>query len=208
MIYFCNDFSISQFINNHNMFNGSIPIMFMTMKKNQNVPNYLNMSSLVCAGEEITNSLGHAKTVGTGVHYIDPNVMYNVFESVDFDMLFLQSINNDTRLWAVLMNALIGAFNGYDVIIEYSLSFIDQQIVESVVKLIQEIYCYNCVIVVDPNDFISNSDFINTESFKSTGLLKFDEDKAKYIERFLTREISTDLVLPEMLSVDCKKNYV
>ena len=165
--------SISSITNNPNC-------VLFSMAPANTVSGYYDIRKFIITANNI---LQHSGTnIGSGISYIDPMVSNIIFETPDFDKDLAGCIDYDVNLWISMMLIMIHAYEGYEVIIEYGTDELSLNVVESLIKIIQEKYQYNCVIINDIDDLYGYKE----SSFGPIGLMKLDEERKKFQELFIT----------------------
>lgn len=97
-------------------------------------------------------------------------------ESVEFDMQYMASIMNNPNLFGKLMMILSNSYEGRIVVLLVQRDPYRDSVMESLIKLIQQRYGYNCWIVEDPEDISC----IKEDDYNTYGLLTLTEDLKKY----------------------------
>lgn len=157
-----------------------------------NMDKYCDLSPLYKVAIDIINSLVPVQVVGKGANYSDPAAMHDALDSREFDGIFANAIISNPSLWILLVNVLLTEFNGNNVIIEVSPDAFSDKIVESLIKVIQDMYEYNCLRCMSQEDipYILEAE---DSTFGPNGLLRLDMDKLKYQELLLKGQ--TDLIV-------------
>lgn len=96
--------------------------------------------------------------------------------SPQFDMAYYNAIFNNDSLFVDLMKIMINAYNGVDIIVLTAHDDYRDAVTESIIKLIQVRYGYNCWEVEDYDDL----ELLKESYFTPTGLLTLDQDSARY----------------------------
>ena len=97
-------------------------------------------------------------------------------ESIEFDMQYAASIMNNPTLFGKLMAILSNSYEGHIVVLLVQRDPYRDSIMESLIKLIQQRYGYNCWIVEDPEDISC----IKEDEYSTIGLLTLNEDLKRY----------------------------
>lgn len=97
-------------------------------------------------------------------------------QSVEFDMQYASAILNDPNLFCKLISVISASYEGYVVIILIKRDSYRDAIMESIIKLIQQRYGYNCWIVEDLEDIAC----VKETGYSPMGLIILNEDLQKY----------------------------
>ena len=100
--------------------------------------------------------------------------------SVEFDMQYAAAVLNNSELFGSLINIMLRAYEGYLVCILIQRDPYRDAVMESLIKLIQQRYGYNCWIVEDPEDI----DVISEQMLLPNGLITLDNDIKQYNEMY------------------------
>ena len=177
MIYFTNNPSV---INSIPSVTNNPNCVLFSMAPVNTVSGYYDIRKFIVAANNILQHSG--ASIGSGISYIDPMVSNIIFETPDFDKNLSDCIDYDINIWISMMLIMINAYEGYEVIIEYGTDELSLNVVESLIKIIQEKYQYNCIIINDIDDLYSCKE----SSFGPIGLMKLDEERKKFQELFIT----------------------
>lgn len=109
--------------------------------------------------------------------------------SPEFDFQYMTSIFSSTELFESFMRIMIYAHEGYNVIIMVARDEYRDVIMESLIKIIQERYGYNCWIVNDLED----TTCLKGSSFTTEGLITMDKDIKYYEELYQQGKVSAIL---------------
>lgn len=103
---------------------------------------------------------------------------FNYTYDKDFDLRYLEFIFSDDYYFYEFFSKIIyNVYLGYNVYIIIERNDIFDNMVESIIKIIQQRYGYNSAIINDPEDiYYLNQD----ESFSLAGLPNLDMDKERY----------------------------
>ena len=96
--------------------------------------------------------------------------------TVEFDILYANYILNNTASFCDLMKIMINASCGRNIVILVHHDEYRDAISESLIKLIQERYGYNCWEIDDVDDLESASESF----FSAQGIMNLDFDKNKF----------------------------
>lgn len=107
--------------------------------------------------------------------------------SLEFDLQYASNIINLPHMFNDFMKVMSSAFEGDLVIILVYRDPYRDAIMESLIKLIQQRYGYNCWIIEDKDDIES----IREEQFIPYGLINLENDLRKYDQ--LYRDISNQI---------------
>lgn len=184
MIYFTNNPNVINAIPN---IKNNPNCILLSMAPGNKLRGYNNITKFILVANNILQVAGN--TVGTGVRYTDPAVSNSIYENPDFDRDFMNCIDSDIDLWLSMMTIMINAYEGYEVVIEYGTDELSYKVVESLIKIIQEKYQYNCAIV----NYIDDVYCCDESSFGPAGLLKLDEERRRYQELVISGK--TDYII-------------
>lgn len=150
-------------------------------------PVVLNLSSLYSGYISVTNLI-------TKIEIINNTIlpMPEFVNSVEFDMQYASAIFSNPELKASLINIMLRAYEGYLVCILVQRDPYRDAIMESLIKLIQQRYGYNCWIIEDPDDI----EIISEQMLNPNGLLTLDSDIRDY-EQLYTKGF-IDAILPNV----------
>jgi hypothetical protein len=112
--------------------------------------------------------------------------------SYDFDMQYASSILSNSELFGSLINIMLRAYEGYLVCILVQRDPYRDAVMESLIKLIQQRYGYNCWIVEDVDDI----EVMTEQMLLPNGLLTLDGD-IKQFNQMQTKGI-VDCILPNV----------
>ena len=104
--------------------------------------------------------------------------MPDFVQSPAFDAQYASAIFNNKEMFCKLVSIMLHCREGYNVIIMVAHDFYRDAVTESLIKVIQQRYGYNCWIVNELDDV----DCIKESHFTPQGLLTLDEDIFKYVE--------------------------
>lgn len=135
----------------------------------------LNLSSLYSGYLNITNLLTKISPINNSGMQISDFV-----NSYEFDIQYASAIINDPELFESFINIMMRSYEGYIVCILVQRDPYRDAIMESLIKLIQQRYGYNCWIVEDIEDI----DIISEQMFLPNGLLILDQDIKAYNEMY------------------------
>ena len=175
MIIFCNAYIFNHgFIEYYSM-TSKTPAMVLSMSKLDK--NGVDVSCLYNAAFSLIDN-NIKQDVGSGITYMDPNIVDNAFENPQFDIAYMNLINSNDELFIVMMGIMINIYEGYNVIIKHDSDVLSFKVVESLIKIIQIQYGYNCTTVNDIEDF--DCVLKTQEKFSKDGILKLDKDRNRY----------------------------
>lgn len=130
-----------------------------------------NLSSLYSGFIDATDLLTNLSSINyTGM----PMPLF--VESIEFDMQYMASIMNNPNLFNKLMMILSNSYEGCIVVLLVQRDPYRDSVMESLIKLIQQRYGYNCWIVEDPEDISC----IKEDEYNTLGLITLDGDLKKY----------------------------
>ena len=131
----------------------------------------LNLSSLYSGYTDISNLITKIAPINNSGLPIPEFV-----NSYMFDMQYASCIFNDPILYPSFMDIMIRAYEGYIVCILVQRDPYRDAIMESLIKLIQQRYQYNCWIIEDESDI----DVLSEKMMYPAGLLQLDADINQY----------------------------
>lgn len=144
----------------------------------------MNLSSLYSGHIDITDLITKISPINnTGLSTPD------FVNSVQFDMMYMGAIMNDPNLFHKLMMIMLHAHEGYLVNILVQRDWYRDAVMESLIKLIQQRYGYNCWIIEEPEDVM----YIKNDVFTPSGLLTLDSDIHKYNELYSSGRVDSIL---------------
>lgn len=127
----------------------------------------MNLSSLYSGYIDITGLLTNMANIN-----ITANNLPNFVDSVEFDMMYANALYNDVNLFSIFINIMILFYEGYIVCILVQRDPYRDAIMESIIKLIQQRYGYNCWIIEDEDDL----DVIREQQMFPEGIITLDND--------------------------------
>ena len=135
------------------------------------IPVILNLSSLYSGYVGITNLITRIAPINNTALLLPDFV-----NSVDFDMQYASAVLNNPELFGSLINIMLRAYEGYLVCILVQRDHYRDAVMESLIKLIQQRYGYNCWIIEDPDDIEVRSE----QMMYPDGLITLDNDIKQY----------------------------
>lgn len=150
-------------------------------------PVILNLSSLYSGYINITHLIAKISPINnTGLP------MPEFVNSVEFDMQYASAVLNNTELFGSLINIMLRAYEGYLVCVLVQRDPYRDAVMESLIKLIQQRYGYNCWIIEDPDDI----EIMSEQMLLPNGLLTLDNDIKQYNQMYTKGLV--DGILPNM----------
>lgn len=147
-------------------------------------PVILNLSSLYSGYIDVTHLITDIAPINnTGLP------MPDFVNSFEFDIQYASAILNNPVLFGSLINIMLRAYEGYIVCILVQRDPYRDAVMESLIKLIQQRYCYNCWIIEDPDDI----DIISEEAPLANGLITLDND-IKYYNQLYSQGVVTEIL--------------
>lgn len=131
----------------------------------------LNLSSLYSGYTSIANlitNISPMNTIGTP--------MPEFVDSYDFDMQYASAIFNNPMLYESFINIMMRSYAGQIVCILVQRDPYRDAVMESLIKLIQQRYGYNCWLIEEPEDI----DVISEQMMLPNGIITLDNDIAQY----------------------------
>ena len=138
-------------------------------------PVILNLSSLYSGYINVTHLIAKISPINnTGMP------MPEFVNSVEFDMQYASAVLNNPELFGSLINIMLRAYEGYLVCILVQRDPYRDAVMESLIKLIQQRYGYNCWIIEDPDDI----EIMSEQMLLPNGLLTLDSDIRQYNQMY------------------------
>ena len=137
-----------------------------------------NLSSLYSGYTDLTDLLKVRTINNTGM----PMPLY--VESVDFDLQYASALFNDPNLFGKLMMILSATYEGSIVILLVQRDPYRDAIMESLIKLIQQRYGYNCWIIEEQEDIYC----MRQGNFTPSGLTNLNNDLKRYDNSYSTED--------------------
>ena len=159
-------------------------IVFMSNPEHANLLRYkfpgrdpviLNLSSLYSGYVNITHLIAKISPIN------NTNLpMPEFVNSVEFDMQYASAVLNNPELFGSLINIMLRAYEGYLVCILVQRDPYRDAVMESLIKLIQQRYSYNCWIIEEPDDI----EILTEQMLFPNGLLTLDNDIKQYNQMY------------------------
>jgi len=150
-------------------------------------PVILNLSSFYSGYINITHLIAKISPINnTGLP------MPEFVNSVEFDIQYASAVLNDPLLFGSLINIMLRAYEGYLVCILVQRDPYRDAVMESLIKLIQQRYGYNCWIIEDPDDI----EIMSEQMLLPNGLLTLDTDIKQYNQMYSKGMV--DSILPNV----------
>ena len=140
-------------------------------------PYVFNLSSFYSGYDNITN-------LCTSLNWFSVPQGMQINEyiySPDFDMQYSSLVFNRNDLFISLMKLLLHSFEGDNVVVLVNRDLYRDAIMESLIKIIQIRYGYNCWVIEDTDDIPS----LKESSFTPNGIMLLDEDRKRYTQMVL-----------------------
>lgn len=138
-------------------------------------PVILNLSSLYSGYINISHLIAKISPINN-----TELPMPEFVNSVEFDMQYASAVLNTPELFGSLINIMLRAYEGYLVCILVQRDPYRDAVMESLIKLIQQRYGYNCWIVEECYDI----DVISEQMLLPNGLLTLDADIKQYNQMY------------------------
>lgn len=133
--------------------------------------NVFNLSSLYSGFTDVTELITRVSPINsTGM------IMPVFVESPDFDIRYASGILNDPLLFSKFMMFVKPSYEGSISIIMVQRDPYRDAVMESLIKLIQQRYGYNCWVIEDADDI----SFIKEGDYSPYGLLALKDDVSKF----------------------------
>lgn len=150
-------------------------------------PVILNLSSLYSGYINVTHLIAKISPINnTGMP------MPEFVNSVEFDMQYASAVLNNPELFGSLINIMLRAYEGYLVCILVQRDPYRDAVMESLIKLIQQRYGYNCWIIEDPDDI----EIMSEQMLLPNGLLTLDSDIRQYNQMYTKGLVGS--ILPDV----------
>ena len=150
-------------------------------------PVLLNLSSFYSGHINITHLIAKISPINnTGMP------MPEFVNSVEFDMQYASAVLNNPELFGSLINIMLRSYEGYLVCILVQRDPYRDAVMESLIKLIQQRYNYNCWIIEDIDDI----EVVSEQMMFPNGLLTLDEDIKQYNQMYSKGLVSS--ILPNI----------
>lgn len=138
-------------------------------------PVILNLSSLYSGYINITHLIAKISPINnTGLP------MPEFVNSIEFDMQYASAVLNNPELFGSLINIMLRAYEGFLVCVLIQRDPYRDAVMESLIKLIQQRYGYNCWIIEDPEDI----EVLSEQMLNPNGLLALDSDIKQYNQMY------------------------
>lgn len=138
-------------------------------------PVILNLSSFYSGYINITHLIAKISPINnTGLP------MPEFVNSVEFDIQYASAVLNNPELFGSLINIMLRAYEGYLVCILVQRDQYRDAVMESLIKLIQQRYGYNCWIIEDGDDI----EIMSEQMLLPNGLLTLDADIKQYNQMY------------------------
>lgn len=138
-------------------------------------PVILNLSSLYSGYINITHLIAKISPINnTGLP------MPEFVNSVEFDMQYASAVLSDPLLFGSLINIMLRAYEGFLVCILIQRDPYRDAVMESLIKLIQQRYGYNCWIIEDAEDI----EILSEQMLQANGLLTLDADIKQFNQMY------------------------
>lgn len=138
-------------------------------------PVILNLSSLYSGYINITHLIAKISPINnTGLS------MPEFVNSVEFDIQYASAVLSNSELFGSLINIMLRAYEGYLVCILVQRDPYRDAVMESLIKLIQQRYSYNCWIIEDNDDI----DVISEQMLFPYGIIALDNDIKQYNQMY------------------------
>lgn len=135
--------------------------------------------SLKFAGSGVVYNLASFKEGYNTLHSLLPPNNLGVFTDRDFDIAYANYIFNNDNVFCEFFQIIYNLYLGKDVFIIISSNEWAENILESLLKLIQQRYGYNAVKINSDDDYIYARNFMEFK-FEPFGLYNLDQDKERF----------------------------
>ena len=133
------------------------------------------------SGEGIVYNLSSYKEGFVSIKKLLPPNSLGAFSGRDFDIQYTNYIMNNDLVFAEFFQIIYNLYIGKNIFILYSDSDWSENIMESLIKLIQQRYGYNAVRIDSDEDYIYAMNTHISDSFaQGYGLYNLDIDKERF----------------------------
>lgn len=151
-------------------------IPYISAKYNTRQIKIFNLSSYYSEYIDVSN-LMHISSLRT-----NDRPMTDYIDMVEFDMNYASFILNNPKMFTSFMHIMSASFEGDVCIVMVYRDPYRDAIMESLIKLIQQRYAYNCWIIEDLNDI----ECLNDNGYNTFGLMTLFNDIQIYDQNFNT----------------------
>lgn len=143
-------------------------------------PDTNTVLSLKFSGQGVVYNLTSLKEGYTNLRLLLPPNAIGKFTSRDFDIAYANYIMNNDAVFAEFFQIIYNLYIGLDVFIIYSDHSWSEDILESLLKLIQQRYGYNGVKIESDEDYIYASNNTICDFAPGYGVYNLDQDKERF----------------------------
>lgn len=117
------------------------------------------------------------------MHFMKPNTpMIDFVNEVEFDIEYASYIFNDSNNFISFMKIMSSSFEGDICIVMVYREPYRDAVMESLIKLIQQRYAYNCWII----EALEDIDLLNDNGYDTIGLMNLFQDIQRYDQYYNT----------------------
>lgn len=132
------------------------------------------------SGQGVVYNLTSLKEGYNRLRLLVPPNNLGKFTDRDFDIVYANYIFGNNYVFAEFFQIIYNLYIGLDVFIIYSESDWSENILESLLKLIQQRYGYNAVLINSDEDYIYAKNNFNIDFAPGYGLYNLDQDKERF----------------------------
>ena len=119
------------------------------------------------------------------------------FTDRDFDIAYAQYVMNNDNVFCQFFQIIYNLYIGKDVFILVSSEDWSENILESLLKLIQQRYGYNAVLISENDDYIfAKNSMIDQKFAPGYGMFNLDQDKERFSYIMESYRLNNNGVLP------------
>ena len=138
-------------------------------------PVILNLSSFYSGHINITHLIAKISPINN-----TDMTMPEFVNSVEFDMQYASAVLSNSELFGSLINIMLRSYEGYLVCILVQRDPYRDAVMESLIKLIQQRYGYNCWIIEDADDI----EVVSEQMMYPDGLITLDNDIKQFNQMY------------------------
>lgn len=114
------------------------------------------------------------------LHGLIPPNSIGRFTDREFDIAYMNYIMNNDTVFCEFFQIIYNLYIGNDVFIIASDEDWSENILESLLKLIQQRYGYNAILITSEDDYIFAKNYDNSNFASGYGLYNLDQDKERF----------------------------
>ena len=148
------------------------------------------------SGQGVVYNLTSLKEGYNRLRLLVPPNSLGKFTDRDFDIVYANYIFGNNYVFAEFFQIIYNLYIGLDVFIIYSESDWSENILESLLKLIQQRYGYNAVLINTEADYLYAVTSMNFEFAPGYGIFNLDQDKERFTTLIEQYRIANNGALP------------